>query len=116
MSITADVMRVGQVAAKVKSTKNDRTIHSTTVLKWIKRGVRLPDGTTLKLRATKRPGGWMIAPADLGEFLEVYAAAAAEEVSSPAPVGDRRRKELDLVDRRLEAAGLGMSTPVDDDD
>jgi hypothetical protein len=107
MSVT-EYMRVGQAAAQVQSTKKAGTVHSTTILKWIKVGVGLPDGGRLWLRATKRPGGWMITQADLDAFLEMYAAAAAEEVSSPAPVGDRRRKELDAVDRRLEAVGLGV--------
>jgi hypothetical protein len=114
---TEKPMRVGQAAAMVRSTKGDGTIHPTTVLKWIRRGVHLPDGTTLRLRATKRPGGWMVAGEDLDEFLDRYAAAALDEAvpasGRVAVASGRRRRELDLVDRRLEARGLGMDPSED---
>jgi hypothetical protein len=110
MRVTANDkdMRVGQVARQVPSTKGEGTIHTTTVLKWIRRGVRLPDGTILRLRARKRPGGWMVNQSDLDEFLERYATAAAEERDLEVSVSARRQRELDRVDRRLKAHGLGL--------
>jgi hypothetical protein len=105
-------MRLGKAAATIPSTKGDSTVHPTTVLKWIRRGVKLPDGTILKLDAVKRPGGWTVRESDIREFLKQYAdAAAGAPVPARGPVvvaSARRRRELDLVDERLEAHGLGL--------
>jgi hypothetical protein len=65
------------------------------------------------------PGGWVVFKSDIDKFLDRYATAAAgAPVPARGPVAARRHRELDLVDRRLEALGLGMdpSDPSGDEE
>jgi hypothetical protein len=107
-------LSVRKTAAKIASTKTNNSVHPSTINKWITRGVKLPDGSNLKLRAVKYPGGWKIREEDIQVFLDAYTAAAlGEDPSEPAPAtpSAARRRELARVDRDLAARGLGMDDP-----
>ena len=113
MIATTPTLSVAQIARQSPPTKDGRPVHPSTVNKWITRGVKLPDKSILKLRAIRYPGGWSVSPDDLDQFLATLTAVALgedapESDSAPAPIAARRRRELDAVDRQLEADGLGM--------
>jgi hypothetical protein len=89
---TAEVSRIhprrrystGQLAQRLASNKRDGCLHPTTIAKYIVKGVRLPDGTRLHLRATKQPGGWIVLGGEALEFLAAYHEAYGLVGSDPS--------------------------------
>jgi hypothetical protein len=56
-----------------------------TVTRWICKGVALPTGGRVRLRATRLASRWLIAPADWHAFLEAMTAAHVPAGDAPAP-------------------------------
>lgn len=90
-------------------------VHPATIGRWIRLGAKARDGSHIRLKATRRPGGWRIAPRDLDDFLARLTDAALGEPAGPESVGAEpatiimpagRRRELDRVDREIERLGL----------
>jgi hypothetical protein len=100
-------LTVAEVARTIPSCRIDGTVHPASVTRWILRGIRLRDGSTLRLVGTRSPGGWLVDPADLDHFL---AALTADRTGQPAPVPPSvtaaRKRELARVAAELDAAGF----------
>lgn len=56
-----------------------------TLVGWIKRGVRLPCGRTLRMSATRVAGRWMCDSDAVKNFLSAVATANDGPVADPAP-------------------------------
>lgn len=78
--------------------------HIATLTRWILKGARLRDGTRVRLRAIRAPGGWRSCAAWLDEFLDALTrdrlgvdshdacdAAPILTTASPHPPSPRRR-------------------------
>jgi hypothetical protein len=80
------------------------------VTRWIVRGCRAGDGSVIRLEARRFPSGWKSTHEALETFLERLTAAADKEILADAPPGPpvsrKRQRELDAVDKRLDAAGI----------
>jgi hypothetical protein len=111
----SEYLSLSQAARRVPPTKNDRPVHASTISRWVRLGCKLGDGTIIKLRATRFPGGWKVTEEALDEFLGRLTRAALGESGYPAspsvespgfvvPIG--RRQELDRVDRELDRLGF----------
>jgi hypothetical protein len=60
---------VSEAARRITSTHTGKSTHPGTLTRWIKRGVRLSDGSVLKLAARRYPGGWTITDEAVDEFI-----------------------------------------------
>ena len=86
-------------------------VHRKCVREWITVGIRLPDGTRVRLKANRVASRWRIEPADLEAFLARCTAGAlppaegVETAGCPVPGKDVRRR-LAAADARLKARGL----------
>src|SRR5262245_57437550 len=63
-------------ARTVPPLRTDRPVHPSTVLRWVLRGCRLPDGTRLRLEAVRTPGGWYTTHEALDRFLAALTEAS----------------------------------------
>ena len=72
------------------------------------RGVRLSDGRTLKLRAVRRPGGWMSTDAWVDEFIAALTADRTGEPAEPPAIRTptARRRDIERAEQELAAAGF----------
>jgi hypothetical protein len=99
-----------QAVRRIPPTKGNRPVHTSTLTRWITKGVRKADGVVIKLRARRFPGGWKVADQAIDEFLDELTRAAlaqTEPAAAPAPaISPRRQRELDRVDAELDAAGI----------
>ena len=86
-------------AAKFYPQTNGRPPHPSTLTRHILRGVRLNDGTTLKLRAKRTPGGWHVSREAVDEFIDRL---TADRCGTPAPP----RTPDPRVEAALDAAGF----------
>jgi hypothetical protein len=82
--------------------RNGKAIHNSTWIRWATKGVRLSNGSRLRLRALKSPGGWRCCEAWAQEFFDALTAdrlgIAADDAPAPnaptakAPTPPLRRR------------------------
>jgi hypothetical protein len=105
--MTAHTSTEHRVAAVARSYPGG-PVHPATVTRHILRGVRLRDGSTLRLAARRTPGGWVVSPQSLDEFLarltadRCGATAPATEGSSKAA----RRRTVERAEAELASIGI----------
>lgn len=84
------LLNLAQAAKLLGSNHGDRPIHSATLTRWIVSGVKARDGSRLRLKALKLPGGWRVRPEDLEAFFIALTADrladAGHDEGEPAPV------------------------------
>jgi hypothetical protein len=102
---------VPQAVRRLPPTKGNKAVHSSTMMRWITKGVRSRDGRLVKLAARRYPGGWKVSDEDIDIFIdELTRAALGETGPAGAPnvqTSARRQQELAAVDRELDQAGFG---------
>src|SRR5262245_58910433 len=64
------------------SIRGGKPVHPATLSRWVLKGVRLNDGTTLRLAAKRFPGGWATTREDLDEFVDRL---TADRCGAPVP-------------------------------
>jgi hypothetical protein len=104
---------VAQVTRRFPLSRNGRPVHVATVTRWIVLGVRLRDGTILRLRAARAPGRWLVEQAAVDEFMDALRAdrlgtPTSTTESGPAPLRTRasRRKDAERAARKLDDIGI----------
>jgi hypothetical protein len=78
--------------------------HPNTLIRWIKSGVKLRDGSRLQLRATLTPGGWRLTDSDINMFYSALTADRLGQAASTSIDGARSRR-AEAAAAQLEAAG-----------
>jgi hypothetical protein len=71
-------------AARIPSTRTGKRTHPDTVKRWILEGVKLRNGSRLRLAARRYPGGWAVAEDALRDFTDALTADR-----TPAPRRDQ---------------------------
>jgi hypothetical protein len=107
-----------ETARNLAPTKAGKPVHPSTVLRWVRTGVRAADGSIVKLAARRHPGGWQTTWQDVNAFLDRITQAALEKADphgSPVPSvppdpSPARQRELDQTDRDLAAFGYRDTT------
>jgi hypothetical protein len=98
-------------AAKIPpSFRQDTPTHISTVLRWITKGVKLANGEVVRLEGARLGGRWTTTIEAVERFMQRLTTGALGDVPSantpPARTTRQRRRELERVDRELDAAGL----------
>jgi len=100
----SDLLPLPELAARER-------LSARTVRHWVVVGVRLPDGSRVRLRGVRQGGRWFVSGAELETFRARCTAAAlppdGDEDALPVPCpskGYQRELERDLAD--LRAMGL----------
>jgi hypothetical protein len=78
-------------------------VYASTVMRWILRGVRLPDKSRLYLRATRRGSRWLVTKEGLAEFFELHTKTFVP-VTPPRTAGEQNRA-VDRAVAELERMG-----------
>src|SRR5690349_6458805 len=73
-----------QAARLVPPNKGARPVHPSTLTRWILDGVRLSDGSRVRLKAKRFPLGWKTIAEWIDEFVETITADALRESLTPA--------------------------------
>jgi hypothetical protein len=108
----ARLMREGLIglcqAAELPGTFRDgRPTHPATLTRWIQNGIRLPEGTRLKLEAVRVNGRWATSRAAVVRFLERQQPGHVE----PTPAlrtPTRREREIEKATADLRRMGVGI--------
>ncbi len=93
------------------STRDGKPVHSATLTRWILKGVRLNDGSVVKLAAKRFPGGWASTREALDEFVDRLTADRCGDPdlgSAPVPLRTpvARRRAIDRAEAELASLGI----------
>ena len=85
--VVADLTPAQAAKLVVSNRGNRRPVDPSTITRWIVRGAKSRSGGRIRLRAVRRPGGWLIAADWVKEFLDALTLdrnSAAEPPCAPA--------------------------------
>lgn len=99
----------GQPLAKLTrlfpSSRLGRPVSLGCILRWVQDGVKLPDGSTVRLEAARCAGRWLSTPAAIGRFLSAQTPRLDQAQSTPRTPAARTRA-AEQASRELEAIGI----------
>jgi hypothetical protein len=104
--------RIGlhEAAKLYPSFRSNRPTHISTPLRHITKGVKLPNGDVVRLEGARLGGRWTTTVEAVERFMErLTTGALGDAPGSPTPpirTTRQRRRELERIDRELDAAGI----------
>jgi hypothetical protein len=97
---------LARVAAEIPPARGGRKTHISTVLRWITRGARAPDGTRVKLEAIRLGGRWFTTRQALARFAEALTPRLDSAPAAAPRPRSRRQRASDRAAAELERLGL----------
>jgi hypothetical protein len=99
---------LSEAARRIPSRRRGKSLHPATLTRWILGGVRLRDGTILRLNSRRLPGGWTVSDAAVDEFVNALTLDRRGLLAPDSLVHESagRREKLERVVRELDGLGL----------
>lgn len=97
-------MVLSKAARELPSLRQDKPVHSSTLIRWILHGVNGPDGQVVRLEAVRLGGHWITDADALNAFAARLTPAPGGGTAPQKP--NNRRLADELADRELERRGL----------
>jgi hypothetical protein len=96
-----------QAAKRFPPYRRGRPVTLGCVLRWILQGVRLPDGSRVRLEGARLAGRWLTTAGAIARFLAVQSPQLedAERPALPRTPGKRRRA-IERAGRELDKVGI----------
>ncbi len=83
------------------------SVHTNTVNRWLREGVRFSDGKRRRPEAIRTPGGWRVREDHLWDWLEaVKADRAGEPSDAPTVPSSARAQRIERMDAQIAAIGV----------
>ena len=99
------LISLGQVARRIPPYRGCKT-NPSTIFRWLRDGVKLPNGTSLRLEGIRLAGRWLTSQEAVDRFLAEQNAAcnpnAEPSVASPIRTAVKRRKASEEAAEELE--------------
>ena len=92
----------------VPPARQGRRTHLSTLLRWIQKGAKAPDGTTLRLEAVRIGGRWMTSRAALQRFAEALTPNLGAVDSAPVLVRTEAKRRKASEKAAVELAKVGI--------
>jgi hypothetical protein len=103
-------LTLAQAARCLPQSRNDKPVSPSTLWRWAHSGVKLADGTRVRLEVARLGCRWLTSRAALVRFLQAQNPAADVPQPKPAPKekrgGTRARKNREQVEGELRKLGL----------
>lgn len=105
--LTETVVSLSQAARRLPPFRAGRPVNRATIFRWISEGVRLPDGSRLRLEAVRIGGRWVTSIEALTRFAESQTPAApvgsdAARIRTPG----QRQRASDQAGDELSEKGI----------
>jgi hypothetical protein len=98
--LTETTISLSQAARRLPSFRNDRPVSPATIWRWDSEGVRLPNGTRLRLEAVRLGGRWITSVESLTRFSERQ--TQAQTPSHEPPLSIRTPGQINTASERAE--------------
>jgi hypothetical protein len=96
-----------EVAERLPSCRAGKATHVSRVVRMIVEGVRLPDGTRERLKASRFGKQWLVRESEIAAFGERVAAASIRaSEAAPRPRPATRTKQAASASRELDRLGI----------
>ena len=100
--LTEQTLGLAAAARLFPSLRAGRPVHTRSVWRWVKNGVRLPDGTILKLEAAKTAGYWITSKEAVARFVDRLTTPDPAAASpTPPTVPSEHEARLDREEQRV---------------
>ena len=101
------LVSVSQIAKQVPGSRGSESQHPATITRWIVKGIKLRDGSRLRLKADRYGSRWMIKPSDFAQFLrDTTESFLPSDAASPAPRSPAKvRRAAEQAEAALIAQG-----------
>jgi hypothetical protein len=86
--------------------RNGRRCHLSTILRWVLRGAKAPDGTVVRLEACRLGSRWLTSREALQRFADRLTPQLGGTRSLEPRTGSRRRQASDSAAAELERLGI----------
>jgi hypothetical protein len=97
---------LAEAAKSVPAARNGKRTHLSTILRWILKGAKSPDGILVRLEGIRLGGRWMTSRQALQRFAEALTPnLAGERPKTPRSTAARQRAS-DRATRELEKIGI----------
>ena len=91
----------------VPPARSGKITRFSTLLRWVLKGAKAPDGTLVKLEAVRLGGRWMTSRQALQRFAEALTPRLSDAPASPLPRGPAaRRRESERAEAELQKRGV----------
>lgn len=103
---------------RLPSSRPGKRTHLSTLIRWIQRGTRTPDGRRVKLRAARVGWAWMTTRTWVREFIEAISTTPSDTATVPINPGagattaksrlsPERRRAAEAAQAELRRLGMG---------
>jgi len=100
------LLSLPQAARRFPPYRLDAPVNPSTVWRWILQGVRLPDGSRVKLEAIRLAGRWLTSVEAIERFIAAQTPALHSD-SAPRPrTTTQRQRAAARAGKKLEAMGI----------
>ncbi len=111
LDIAAEVLAgsglsLAQAARRFPSFRQNRPVHPSCVFRWIRQGVRLPDGRRVQLEAIRLAGRLLTSEQALARFLADQQDPPSGHLLSPHTTPRRQRRAAERAQADLEKLGV----------
>lgn len=104
--LNEQLISIAEASRKFPNHRGVGTIRTTTIWRWINRGIRLPDGSILKLEALRVAGRWLTSTEAVTRFIERQnPSLVTSEPAKPSPKKPKRSSRAEAAAKRLEQMG-----------
>lgn len=100
-------LSLSQAARRFPPFRENKPVAPSTVFRWIFSGVRLPDGTHLRLEAVRLGGRWLTSGPAIERFISRQTPQFADADPAPTPrTAKQQAKATERAGKKLEGLGI----------
>ncbi|MBN9523574.1 hypothetical protein J0H58_34530 [bacterium] len=98
--------RLSEFQGRLPGHRRNARLHLSTLIRWCSKGVKLPDGTRLRLRADRLGARWLTTDAWWQEFVDRLTATHAPDAPIPLRSAAERSRASVAAGERLRSLGM----------
>ena len=102
--LAGHALSMGQAARRFPPYRGNRPVNPSTIFRWIKDGVRLPDGRSVHLEAARVGGRWLTSEQALARFIGAQTPAVGQP--TPVPTPKQRKRAAERAGELLDKLGI----------
>jgi hypothetical protein len=92
-----------QAARRFPPFREDKSVAPSTVFRWLYDGIRMPDGSRLRLEAVRLGGRWLTSGPAIERFISRQTPSLGPELNQQTTTSRQRSRSAEATEKELEA-------------